>query len=207
MNIEITNEENLDFEEYILKLEKEWYNSLSKFNNKELIDIFPEVKKIIPKKIKDFQEEKNKIINTIIEKMIAIKERNIDDFSLWFFREWIKEFEGKELLKVEKKITRLKGLLLMTTGKIPKKWITEEEIREALIVPIEIFIKTPIKKSGKYLTTHCPFHSEKTPSFYIYPKTNTCWCFGCQKGGNSIQFIREIYNYSFKEAVNYLTRR
>jgi DNA primase len=42
---------------------------------------------------------------------------------------------------------------------------------------------------GKHNKLCCPFHEEKTPSFTIYPKTNTFHCFGCGKNGDTIEFI------------------
>lgn len=50
----------------------------------------------------------------------------------------------------------------------------------------------------------CPIHGEKTASLQIYPKTNSWFCYGCNKGGDSIHFIREVKNYSYIEACNYL---
>lgn len=50
----------------------------------------------------------------------------------------------------------------------------------------------------------CPFHKEKSPSFYIYPKTNTFHCFGCQAGSSPIDFVMRWENCDFKEAINKL---
>lgn len=47
----------------------------------------------------------------------------------------------------------------------------------------------------------CPFHSEKTASCRIYPKTNTFYCFGCGKGGNVIDFVSQIDNLSFIDTI------
>lgn len=52
----------------------------------------------------------------------------------------------------------------------------------------------------------CPLHEDRSPSFVIYPETNSCWCFGCQKGGDSIAIVRLLNNLSFIEAVEYLNR-
>lgn len=50
----------------------------------------------------------------------------------------------------------------------------------------------------------CPFHKERSPSFYIYPKTNTFHCFGCQAGSTPIDFVMKWENCEFKEAINLL---
>lgn len=50
----------------------------------------------------------------------------------------------------------------------------------------------------------CPYHNEKTPSFTYFPKTNTCYCFGCNKVADSIDLYQKLNNCSFKEAVEKL---
>lgn len=63
------------------------------------------------------------------------------------------------------------------------------------------------KKTGQNLFGLCPFHSEKTPSFSVNPSRQIYHCFGCGKGGSVINFIMEIENLSFPEAVEFLARR
>ena len=63
------------------------------------------------------------------------------------------------------------------------------------------------KRSGANLFGLCPFHSEKTPSFSVAPDKQIYHCFGCGKGGSVINFIMEIENLSFPDAVEFLARR
>ena len=63
------------------------------------------------------------------------------------------------------------------------------------------------KRSGSNLFGLCPFHSEKTPSFSVSPDRQIYHCFGCGKGGSVINFIMEIENLSFPDAVAFLARR
>ncbi len=63
------------------------------------------------------------------------------------------------------------------------------------------------KRSGSNLFGLCPFHSEKTPSFSVSPDKQIYHCFGCGKGGSVINFISEIENLSFPDAVEFLARR
>lgn len=63
------------------------------------------------------------------------------------------------------------------------------------------------KRSGANLFGLCPFHSEKTPSFSVSPDKQIYHCFGCGKGGSVINFIMEIENLSFPDAVEFLARR
>ena len=63
------------------------------------------------------------------------------------------------------------------------------------------------KRSGQNLFGLCPFHSEKTPSFSVSPSKQIYHCFGCGKGGSVINFIMEIENLGFADAVAFLARR
>ena len=64
-----------------------------------------------------------------------------------------------------------------------------------------------LKRTGRNSKGLCPFHSEKTPSFMVYPDTASFYCFGCQVGGDVIGFIRKIENLDYVEAVKFLANR
>ena len=64
-----------------------------------------------------------------------------------------------------------------------------------------------LKQRGVNKIGLCPFHNEKTPSFTVSPVKNIYKCFGCGKGGNSVQFIMEHESMSFPEAIRYLAKR
>ncbi len=64
-----------------------------------------------------------------------------------------------------------------------------------------------LKRAGANLSGLCPFHSEKTPSFTVFPADGSFYCFGCGVGGNAITFVRRIENLEFTEAVSFLARR
>ena len=61
-----------------------------------------------------------------------------------------------------------------------------------------------LKKSGSSIVGLCPFHNEKTPSFHVSPDKQLYYCFGCQNGGTVINFIMNIENLDFVEAVKLL---
>ena len=64
-----------------------------------------------------------------------------------------------------------------------------------------------LKRAGSNATGLCPFHSEKSPSFTVFRKDGSFYCFGCGVGGNAITFVRKIENLDFTEAVSLLARR
>ena len=64
-----------------------------------------------------------------------------------------------------------------------------------------------LQRKGGNLFGLCPFHNEKTPSFSVSPDKQIYHCFGCKKGGGVINFIMEIENLPFPEAVRFLAKR
>src|SRR5215207_2924951 len=64
-----------------------------------------------------------------------------------------------------------------------------------------------LKRVGRRFMGLCPFHNEKTPSFSINPELGVFHCFGCQKSGDAITFIREIEHLDFVEAIERLAAR
>jgi hypothetical protein len=79
----------------------------------------------------------------------------------------------------------------------------ELELERARQKPITELFDGQLKKSGARFVGLCPFHNEKTPSFYIFPD-NQFHCFGCNAHGDSISFIQKTKNLSFPEAVRFL---
>jgi len=67
---------------------------------------------------------------------------------------------------------------------------------------VEDFVR--LKRRGSGFQGLCPFHNEKTPSFRVNPAGNFYKCFGCGKGGNSVNFIMEHEKMNFPEAIKYL---
>ena len=88
----------------------------------------------------------------------------------------------------------------------PENFITELVERSDIVDVVGSYVRLG-KKSGSNLFGLCPFHSEKTPSFSVSPDKQIYHCFGCGKGGGVINFIMEIENLSFPEAVEFLARR
>jgi DNA primase len=64
-----------------------------------------------------------------------------------------------------------------------------------------------LKKRGVNLLGLCPFHNEKTPSFTVSPKKGIFKCFGCGKGGNSVNFLMEHEQFTYPEALKYLAKK
>lgn len=87
-------------------------------------------------------------------------------------------------------------------GKFSDEFLSELRMRCDIEQTISMY--TPLKRRGKNLVGLCPFHNEKTPSFTVYPDSQSFYCFGCGAGGEVISFIRRAENLDFSEAVRYL---
>ncbi|QQR55229.1 DNA primase [Candidatus Peregrinibacteria bacterium] len=82
-----------------------------------------------------------------------------------------------------------------------------QEIKSKLSVEDVVAPYVQLKRSGKYLKACCPFHQEKTPSFYVSPEKQLAYCFSCQKGGDIFQFIQDIEGVDFRGALEILAEK
>ncbi len=82
-----------------------------------------------------------------------------------------------------------------------------DEILARTDMPSLVGSYVTLKRAGANMSGLCPFHSEKTPSFTVFPADGSFYCFGCGVGGNAITFVRRIENLEFTEAVSFLARR
>ncbi len=64
-----------------------------------------------------------------------------------------------------------------------------------------------LKRAGGNLVGLCPFHSERTPSFTVFPATASYHCFGCGAGGDVVSFVMQSENVEYREAVEILAKR
>ena len=84
---------------------------------------------------------------------------------------------------------------------------TVDRIKDAANIVEVVSEFVTLHKSGVNYKGLCPFHNEKTPSFFVSPTRGTCHCFGCGKGGNSINFIMEHEQMTYVEALRWLANK
>ena len=89
-------------------------------------------------------------------------------------------------------------------------WYSEEQIEEVrsrsdIVSVIGRYVR--LKRTGSGYTGLCPFHNEKTPSFYVNPARQMYKCFGCGVGGNVLTFVMEYENLTFPEAMEMLAEQ
>lgn len=88
---------------------------------------------------------------------------------------------------------------------IPREII--EEIRYRNDIEDVIGTYVTLKRAGSNRNGLCPFHSEKTPSFTVFPATKSFYCFGCGAGGDVVTFIQKIENLDYRDALEFLAKR
>ena len=82
---------------------------------------------------------------------------------------------------------------------IPQEYIQEVVRRNDIEEVVGQYVQ--LRRRGRTLSGLCPFHNEKTPSFVVYPDTQSFYCFGCGAAGDVINFVRKYNNLSYVEAA------
>src|SRR5947199_2115271 len=82
-----------------------------------------------------------------------------------------------------------------------------DTIKAKIDVAEEIGLVVTLQKSGKSLKGLCPFHNERTPSFYVFPESQTWHCFGCNEGGDIFSFVQKQQSLAFHDALQYLAEK
>lgn len=88
---------------------------------------------------------------------------------------------------------------------IPREYIADLVQRNDIVDVVQRYVQ--LRRRGRTHTGLCPFHNEKTPSFVVYPETQSFYCFGCGAGGDVITFTQRIDNLDYVEAVKQLAAR
>jgi len=88
---------------------------------------------------------------------------------------------------------------------IPDDMVEEVRARADIVDVIGEFVQ--LKKSGREYKANCPFHEERTPSFYVVPDKGFFKCFGCGKSGDVFSFVMEKQGMDFVEAVKHVAAR
>lgn len=81
------------------------------------------------------------------------------------------------------------------------------DIKQRLSIEELVGQYVELKRSGRNYKALCPFHSEKTPSFYISVEKQIAFCFGCQRGGDIFQFLQEVDGIGFQDALKQLAEK
>src|SRR5690242_17028074 len=82
-----------------------------------------------------------------------------------------------------------------------------ETIKAKVDIVDEVGVVIALQKAGKSLKGLCPFHNERSPSFYVFRETQTWHCFGCHEGGDIFSFVQKQQGLDFRETLLYLAEK
>lgn len=188
-----------------------------KFTDEELLEIFPEAKEIIHEKINEYEAERFELISQLKEfhqkiKKIAIAEYK-NDFFVWFWNSYIKYFYVPKVIQIDRYLKRLNRQQRLFSNNYSRynaqvQWDELiERARNQHLSEVALPYLHKARQLGNRISSLCPFHTERTPSFSIFFKTNSFKCFGaCGASGDVIAFKMKIDNLSFQDAVKELAK-
>jgi len=195
-----------DFEESYRHEEKEWRQNQLNHNDTKYWKDIPGLKAIIQEKIGGWEKQATKLEEDIRTRLMELYEMKVDEFSTWLGEYFINKLLFPEYERCKSNIVRLRRNLLSLKMTGAGTVTNEERIEKARQYPIYEMAKYRLllRQCGKdrYLA-NCPFHEDKSPSFYLYP-TNTFYCFGCQENGDVIKLAMHLHGVSFREAIKLL---
>ena len=171
-------------------------------------------------RLKAFLDKAKVELRVAVEKEIEIefnghpKYENILDGSWWFVWKWASMDDIKKLKAWGSQIRNLEVALRLARAEITpvpvgkaKRGYSDDDLEEARSMPIVAMLDGKIRHTGSKHIANCPFHKEKTGSFFVYDD-NSWHCFGCQAHGNdAIDFIERQNNVGFLDAVRFLLGR
>lgn len=88
---------------------------------------------------------------------------------------------------------------------LSEQFISELKLNSDIETVLSSYVS--LKHAGRNVVGLCPFHNEKTPSFTVYPATQSFYCFGCGAGGDVISFIKRIENLEYIDAIKLLAEK
>lgn len=98
-------------------------------------------------------------------------------------------------------------MVFLLYAKIDISMNPKDQVKETLSIIDVVSTYIRLEKSGAQYRARCPFHNEKTPSFYVSPERKSFHCFGCQTHGDIFTFVEKIENIPFFEALKILADR
>ncbi|MCM8772758.1 MAG: CHC2 zinc finger domain-containing protein [Candidatus Omnitrophica bacterium] len=165
----------------------------------EILKVFPQGREYITNKLTYLLNKRQQLLNRFKH---FLKRQDLNLVELILIRDTFKE----RVKKINKEIRRLKRYL---TSEIQDTHLEIDirTIKERInIIDIfeELYPDAKLYKTSRTVYTNCPFHDDRHPSFHIYPKTCTFYCYGCGVKGDVVDLVKLSKGLTFKEAVFFL---
>jgi hypothetical protein len=166
----------------------------------ELPQVYPDAKKVIEIKIKEYKQE----LKELSKKAQEIKKWTISKCSDYTKLDLLIETNqalglGERPEKVQGHLNRLERLQLLFADKqVSNNYINKESVKD---IPISEYLE--FNKANK---CKCIWHNDASPSLHYYPKNNTVYCFSCSKSGDIIDVIMQLNGCDFRQALKILSK-
>lgn len=184
---QIAHEERMD--ELARELEKK--HPRVRMKTEELKEIFPEILEIAPARVRELQSRIESL--TSIYKRIPVDTNTLEGL-------WEQDRREEEMKELKKQLVRFSRFVPQAHS----YGLSDAQIEDAMEYPITDLVDHG-RRSGNTVKVLCPMHDERTPSCVIYLDKNNFWCFGCNNGGNVINFLMARDDIDFVTAVKTLT--
>lgn len=185
---EIAHEEAMDA--FARELEKK--NPPVRLKSEELKEIFPEILEIAPLKVAEIEDQQRRL--ELYCSKNPIGDQTLEDL-------WEQERRDNARKELKRRLMRFKRFIPTET----LNGVSEADIAAAREFPILDLVDYSRRSGSNMYTIHCPLHEERTPSCKIYVNSNDFWCFGCNRGGDTIDLVMARDEVDFVTAVRQLT--
>ena len=192
---------------FALDEEAEWRKNRPRLTDKVLIETFKPSPEMLREKIEERQREYEEETSRIKESLARLEENESKEICEIL----IKKLWVPRLIEIDNHSFRLKRLLNLIEKPNTQRERSWQNISEMIVQartrPIAELARSrlDLKPSGRNYSALCPFHNEKTPSFYLYTDSNHYHCYGCQAHGDVITLTMHLYGTGFTEAVKILS--
>lgn len=170
------------------------------------------LEEIVPEKLKELLDYQDKLIKIRELKLKALDVfPDIDEATEYFWLLWM-EIEFEQYYKANRWLKYWLRLSIKSGNNdtwaqkqdVSQSGFTQEQIDKVKEVPIQDIFEGKIRQMGSRFIANCPFHKEKTPSFVIFENDNNFYCFGCNVGGDVIDYYMKLNEVDFPTAIKAL---
>lgn len=169
------------------------------------------LRELIPDKVHELMLEMDEAVKEYEDWRVMLTHLRargkLDDFALWFWSYW------RECRFVRYDVDRrwlnywldlYSRLPEPEFKRIPPTKHEDWDLDRIKRIPIENFYEGELRTVANRLSGKCPFHEERTPSFFIFTDDNHFHCFSCARHGSVIDYIMELKDFDFKQAIDFL---
>lgn len=188
----------------IARWESEHQASLPNLTERQWLEVFPEAKDTIARQKKEAEQRATLAKNNLLDYFRTAKPNP----SGWFLEEVAREFWGRMLEKSLAEVKRCSSLLRQKQLRQKERLDKDTILRNPRMSMLDLARRETVMRpaGAKKWIGKCPFHSEKTPSFYVFEDKDRerFYCFGCGAKGDLVDFVCRTESMDFRTALEYL---